>query len=140
VVRGQITRDVGENLSNYIIALYGKSSLNSATIQRLQLTVQDGLRSPDIIGVTDSSGRFHVQQSFYHGFDSLAVAVLAPDRPMFLGSFFAVKDTIPDDTLYENRSSVDGGGCSCSTSPEIIRLVTAYSYNAADSIKINLPY
>jgi hypothetical protein len=137
-VSGRISRDSSGELRNYVAVLYGKRNrIDDSEFMRITYPMLIQKKVEDRFGLSDSSGSFFIVQSGRIMYDSLKVAIIAPDRPMILSEPFPAASNITDaDVIYY---SIDAD-CSCVTSPETSQDTIGYIYSVSPPQNIRLPY
>jgi hypothetical protein len=138
-VSGIISRDSSGDLRNYVAILYGKRNHDdNRGYMRLSALSSMPKKFEDRIGLSDSTGSFMIMQTSSRGkYDSLMVAVIAPDRPTIFSTPFPVDSNASDEeiTYYP-----DDSGCSCVNSPETTPYIAGYIYTDNTPKNILLPY
>ncbi len=125
-VSGMLERPAGGSKEGFTVVLCGKSGFfgdSSFHILRgLGYSTND---RP--IALTDSSGAFSLRVSSYE-VDSLAVAVVVPDRPLELGERFFVDKALGTPHRRTYTSGTATGCAGCSTGLDVTERIEYYSY------------
>ena len=131
-VRGVLERPAGGSREGFAIVLCGKFRYSHDTTFRILRGVYNSTGNIPI-SLTDSTGSFFLRVSSEQ-VDSLALAVVVPDRPLVRGEAFSVDGT-PGYPHWRTYTSGKAAGCAgCSTDPDVIERIEYYSYYFSNKI------
>jgi hypothetical protein len=135
-VSGIISRDSSGDLRNHVAVLYAKHKGHNNQFILLNRSGYNQKYS-DQLGLSDSTGSFTILETDSGLYDSLMIAVMAPDRPTIFSVPFQTDTSNPIvDVRYNSRE----GGCSCGTSSETETDTVGYIYTVPTPINVKLPY
>lgn len=129
-VSGRISRPAGGSLVNHATALAARY-YRTAELALLRGMSVAGDR---VVSLTDSAGNFHLVASIDVKLDSLAVAIVAPERPVFYGEMFGTDSAqVFAQTATSKEPGVGCGGCDV-VSTGTRTAVVGYTYFLRDRI------
>lgn len=125
-VSGMLERPAGGSKEGFAVVLCGKSRFFGDSSFHILRGL--GYSTNDCpIALTDSSGAFTLRVSSYE-VDSLALAVVVPDRPLERGEPFFVDKTRGTPHWRTYKSTGATGCAGCSTGPDVTERIEFYSY------------
>ena len=139
VVRGKITRPFGSSLKNISIVVLAKGGQHSGS-ETFQILAGRSVQYERAICLTDSTGTFFVVASSDTKADSIAVGVVAPDRPLVVGTPLSLSGVqAAAQTTITTDSEINSGCSGCDSPNQNTRTrVIAYSYYFPDqSVSLN---
>lgn len=137
LVQGEVQRSTGGGKQNFLVTLVGKFSTpqRDTTIE----LVRANILYPSNISVivTDTSGYFVLDLRTQDKADSLAIKVVAVDKPAYVGSFFFVPQAA---VTLKGETQEESSGCNgCGTDIPKQSYTVGYQYALPRQI-VTLPY
>jgi hypothetical protein len=137
VLDGTVVRASNGPRTNFIVTLAGRfngfSSDSTGDLARYYSYTQENRTQ----SITDSNGTFSLQVNLTQKPDSLAIRVEAPDKPVYLGSYFKTPDA--DATITEAFDESEPGCSGCSRNPVSTTQIVGYRHTIQPQM-ISLPY
>lgn len=137
VLSGTMIRASDGPRAHFIVTLAGKfnglPADSTGDLSRYYSSSQENRT----LSITDSNGTFFLQVNLTQKPDSLAVRVEAPDKPVYLGSYFKTPDA--DATITETADETEPGCSGCSKNPVSTTRIVGYRHTIQPQMVI-LPF
>lgn len=139
LVEGHVQRSTGGPKQNFLVTMLGRFSVLSAPTDTTLELVGKNILYPSNVSksVTDTSGHFLLNLNAQWKADSLAIKVVAPDKPDYVASFFFVPEA---NATFTGEIPAESSGCNdCATVTPGGSFIAGYQYQLPDQTVV-LPY